>query len=201
MMSRHLVLLAWFAAVMPGGVAQAASPASSEALVDNLRAGGHVLVMRHAHSPRQPPSAAAASPGNTGPERELDEAGREAARAMGEALARLGIRITSALSSPTFRAQQTVRAAGLGEPQAAPELGDRSGEAGAAWLRAAAAKVPAGGGNTLLVTHAPNVMAAFAAAGQGMEDGEALVIRPDGAGGFAVLGRIRIAQWPVFAGR
>jgi hypothetical protein len=79
-------------------------------------------------------------------------------------------------------------------------LGDRAGEEGAAWLRAAATKVPPGAGNALLVTHAPNVMAAFAADGQGMEDGEALVIKPDGSGGFAVVGRLRIEEWPALAG-
>jgi hypothetical protein len=99
--------------------------------------------------------------------------------------------------SPTLRALQTARLAKLGEPQVVATLGDRSGAEGAAWLKSAAAERPAAGANTLLITHAPNVMGAFAQEGQGMADGEMLVIQPDGAGGFRVAGRIGIDRWPV----
>jgi hypothetical protein len=46
---------------------------------------------------------------------------------MGEALRRLGIPIGDVLSSPTYRALETVRLARLGEATPRPELGD-SGE-------------------------------------------------------------------------
>ena len=165
-----------------------------------LREGGHVLVMRHAQSPRQPPAADAASPGNAGLERELDETGRATAAAMGEAVRELEIPIGEVLSSPTFRALQTVRSAELGEPRAVPELDAGGNDERAAWLRATAAEPPADGRNTLIVTHAPNISRAFGEAAAAMADGEALVVRPDGGGRATVLGRIRIEEWPALAG-
>lgn len=50
-----------------------------------LRAGGYVIVMRHANSPREAPDAATANADNTTRERQLDADGRRAASAMGAA--------------------------------------------------------------------------------------------------------------------
>jgi hypothetical protein len=51
-----------------------------------LRAGGHVFVMRHAHSPSERPDAASAHRGNVRLERQLDTEGRVAARASSNVL-------------------------------------------------------------------------------------------------------------------
>lgn len=55
-------------------------------LAEVLKDDGFVIVMRHADSPRQLPDAAIANPDNVNRERQLDEAGRRGATAMGEAL-------------------------------------------------------------------------------------------------------------------
>jgi hypothetical protein len=89
-----------------------------------LRAGGYVILMRHASSPRDPPDAAHADLENGHHERQLDETGRTSARAMGEALRNLQIPIDLVLSSPTYRALQTVKLARLGPPMTFEELGD-----------------------------------------------------------------------------
>ena len=68
-----------------------------------LRQGGYILVIRHASSPREAPSKAAASADNTKLERQLDEAGRRGAMAMGEAIRALWIPIGTVLTSPTYR--------------------------------------------------------------------------------------------------
>jgi hypothetical protein len=102
---------------------QAQAPAS-DALVNQLRQGGYVLVMRHASSPRQVPTKDTANPDNTKLERQLDEAGRRAATAMGDALRGLRIPIGTVLTSPTYRAIETVKFAQLGSPAAVAELGD-----------------------------------------------------------------------------
>lgn len=179
---------------------------SAKALVAAMHAGGYVLVMRHAGSPRTPPDPAQAEPDNVQHERQLDGPGRAAARAMGEALQRLQIPIGLVLSSPTFRALQTVRLAQLGQPRTFAQLGDggqsmQSDPTGtrAAWLRAKVAECPTAGTNTVIVTHFPNVNEAFGNDAAGLADGEALVFRPDGHGGARVVGRIRIEEWPQFA--
>src|SRR5688572_1007015 len=199
-MNRYSVLLA---AVLSGFTgAAAAAQTEADGLVRALRSGGHVLVMRHAHAPRQTPAAEAASPDNVARERELDAAGRDAAIAMGESLRRLRIPVGAVLSSPTFRAMQTARLARFGEPQPTEQLGDRAAPADRdAWLRSKAAEAPAAGRNSILITHAPNISGAFGERAAEMADGEALIARPDGAGGVAIVGRIRIEEWPALAAR
>jgi phosphohistidine phosphatase SixA len=174
---------------------------SGDALVKALRQGGYVLLMRHASSPRQVPDKQTANADNVNLERQLDEAGRASAVAMGNALRDLKIPIGSVLTSPTYRARETVRLAKLPNPGAVPELGDggqsMQGVAGAqsTWLQKKVTEFPTGA-CTILVTHMPNIAAAFPALAAGVADGEALVFGPDGKGGATLVARIKIEEWP-----
>ncbi len=171
-----------------------------------LRSGGYVILMRHASSPATPPLTGQAEPGNTHLERQLDPPGRSAARAMGDALRRLQIPIGAVLCSPTYRARETLRLAGWTHPQIAPELGDgghsmqadATGRRGA-WLRSRVAALPRIGTDTLIVTQLPNIAEAFPDDAQGLADGGALLLRPDGHGGAALIGRIPINEWAALA--
>ncbi|HEU4616479.1 MAG TPA: histidine phosphatase family protein [Gammaproteobacteria bacterium] len=192
-----LLLSAWLSAAN-------AQTLEGRALVDALREGGYVIVMRHAHSPRATPDAGHAAAGNVKLERELDAEGREAAAGMGRALKELHIPIAEVLSSPTFRALETVRLMGL---QATPtaELGDAGQDMKAdtegtrsAWLRNRAAQKPPAGGNSLLVTHLPNLVGAFGDAAKDTGDGEALIFRPDGRRA-ELAGRVSMDEWPRLA--
>jgi phosphohistidine phosphatase SixA len=168
-------------------------------LVAALRSGGLVIVMRHASSPRQPPAKEAAQPDNVTLERQLDAAGRASATAMGDALRRLKIPVGDVLTSPTFRARETVRYAQLANPKAFDELGDGgqsmqgAAEKQGAWLREKTA-ASLRGTNTVLVTHMPNIARAFPDIAD-VADGESLVFRPDGKGGTSLIGRIPIDAW------
>jgi phosphohistidine phosphatase SixA len=185
--------------------ANATSPAPKNLAVA-LRSGGYVILMRHASSPRTPPDAASANPDNVNHERQLDQSGRASVQAMGEALRRLKIPIGQVLSSPTYRALETVRLAKFGTPTTYPQLGDAghsmqadtSGQRGA-WIRARVARVPPRGTNALIVTHSPNIAEAFPADANGLEDGEALIFHPDGHGGAAIVARVKIDEWPRWA--
>jgi phosphohistidine phosphatase SixA len=170
-----------------------------------LRAGGYVLIMRHASSPASPPAPGTADPDNVGGERQLDAEGRSSAAKIGEAMRKLGIPIGRVWSSPTFRALQTVRLAGWPSPTTAVELGDRgvsmqaaSGEQ-VAWLKSKASERPASGTVTVIVTHYPNLAAAFGEAAAGMADSEAMVFRPDG-GAPKLVSRIKGDEWLALAG-
>lgn len=169
-------------------------------LVDALRSGGYVIVMRHASSPREVPDKASANPDNVNLERQLDAAGRASAAAMGKAIRELKIPIGEVFTSPTYRAMETVRLAQLPSPHGQTELGDGgqsmqgATDAQAAWLRNRASKAPSGT-NVLVVTHMPNIARAFPEWGS-VADGEAVVVRPDGKGSATVVGRIKIDEWP-----
>ena len=170
-------------------------------LVKTLQKGGCVIVMRHASSPRDLPDAATANPDNTTRERQLDAAGRASAAAFGNALRQLKIPVGLVLSSPTYRAQETIRLAQLPAPTLAPELGENGAsmqavtDAQAEWLRKKAAEFTAGT-NTILVTHFPNITRAFPDSSKGIGDGEALVFGPDGKGGATLIARVKIEDWP-----
>lgn len=184
-------------------LAAPAAPAQSlqgEALVKALRQGGYVILMRHASSPREAPDKQTANPDNVNGERQLDAEGRTTATAMGKALRGLKIPIGDVMASPTYRALETVHYAQLGNAQAYTELGDNGRsmqggtEAQAAWLRKQVTVFPRGV-NTLLVTHLPNISGAFPQLSN-VADGEWVVFGPDGKGGAAVVGRIKIEEWP-----
>lgn len=198
------------AIILVGAIAAAAArgePLSGLGLVAALRQGGYVLVMRHASSPRTPPTAGNAARDNTKLERELDETGRSTAQAMGAAIKALRIPIGDVWSSPTYRALETVHLASLPNPKTDAALGDggQSMQAApdnqSAWLRAKVAEPPRAGTNTIIVTHLPNIVGAFGQSAAGDADGEALVVHPDGAGEAEIVGRVKIEEWPLLAAR
>jgi phosphohistidine phosphatase SixA len=178
---------------------------SGDALVKALRQGGYVIVMRHASSPREEPDTKTANADNVIFERQLDETGRVTAAAMGKALRDLKIPIGDVLSSPTYRALETVRLAQFGTPRTYPELGDGGGpnmqsatQTQAQFLQKKVTELPAGK-NTIIVTHLPNINSAFFSpqlAASGLADGEALIFGSDGKGGAAVVARVKIEEWP-----
>lgn len=191
----------WLSAVLFAGITQAQT-LSGEALVKALRQGGYVIVMRHTSSPREAPGKEAANPDNVKVERQLDAEGRSTATAMGKALRDLKIPVGEVLSSPTYRALETVKYAQLSsKPQPVTELGDNGQsmqggtEAQAVWLRDRVKQFPKGS-NTILVTHAPNLTRAFPKEAMGVADGEALIFGPDGKGGAALVARVKVEEWP-----
>jgi phosphohistidine phosphatase SixA len=175
---------------------------SGQDLLTALRAGGYVILMRHASSPPTPPDAAKTNADNLQHERQLDVAGRSSARTMGEALRHLHIPLGAVLSSPTYRALETVKLAQLGQAATFPQLGDfgqsmlaDTSGARAAWLQAKAAEPPVPGKNTIIVTHLPNITEAYPQDAAGLADGEALILHPDGSGPARVLARVKITDW------
>ena len=189
-----------FGAMMP---ATASAQTLSGDMVGNLQKGGYVLVMRHTSSPAALPDKSSAAPGNDKLERQLDANGQKTAREMGAAIKGLHIPVGDVLSSPTYRARETVRFAAFPAAKTFDELGDgwlgmavQSPAAAAAWLRAKSQEAPRAGTNTLIVTHAPNIQGAFGQSANGIADGEMMVFRPDGRGSATLVTRLKIEDWP-----
>jgi phosphohistidine phosphatase SixA len=174
--------------------------------VAQLRHGGYVIIMRHPSSPLAPPDAQSADPQNPHRERQLDATGRDSARAMGAAIRALQIPIGEVLSSPAYRARQAAELAGFATATPTPQLDEGSqgmqasaDASRAGWLRETVSRTPRAGTNTLLITHAPNLTAAFGDAAAHMAAGEALIFRPRGAGNAELVARLPIEQWPQLA--
>ncbi|MFO1505085.1 MAG: histidine phosphatase family protein [Steroidobacteraceae bacterium] len=172
---------------------------SRDILASALRDGGFVIVMRHANSPREAPDAATANADNTGRERQLDAAGRRDSAAMGVALKRLKIPVNEVLCSPTYRARETARLLDVGKATPAGQLSNEgmsaTDEARSTWLRQQVSRKPKAGGNRLLITHGPNISAAFPEYSAGMTEGEALIFDPHGMNGSVMIQRIKIEDW------
>jgi phosphohistidine phosphatase SixA len=174
---------------------------SGEALVTALRHGGYVLVIRHTSSPRDAPNKQSVNPDNVNLERQLDDNGRATAIAMGKALRELKIPIGEVLTSPTYRALETVRLAQFPNPRTQSELGDGGqsmqgvAESQSVWLKKRVTQRPTGT-NTILVTHLPNMAGAFPQWKARLSDSETLVLGADGNGGATLVARIKIEQWP-----
>ena len=171
-------------------------------LAKALQQGGYVIVMRHATSPQAAPDKEHANADNLKLERQLDAAGRDSATAMGQALRGLNIPIGAVLTSPTYRALETVKYAGLRNPQTVEQLGDGGqsmaavADAAAAWLRERTNQRPAAGTNTVIITHLPNITRAFPDWQPQVADGESVILRPAGGGRAQVVSRVRIEEWP-----
>jgi len=193
------VLIAAMLLALSAGAAQAQSVAE---LGNALRGGGYVLLIRHASSPQTPPAPAEAEAENFANERQLDAAGKLTSKSMGEAVRALPLQVGQVWSSPAYRALQTVRFAQLPAPDIAQELGDGGhsmravGTDQGAWLRALVAKPPKAGTVNLIITHLPNISAAFGARAAGITDGEALVFR---SGETSPSARIKPEDWSSLA--
>ena len=202
---KGLRLIAILSGMLASGTAQADPLLSGAALVTSLRQGGYVLLMRHASSPPTPPTAGIAEYDNTKLERQLDETGRSSAQAMGRAIKTLSIPVGEVWSSPTYRALETVRLAGLPNPTTAVELGDGGqsmqaiSKGQAAWLQAKVAERPRAGTNTIIVTQYPNIQEAIGQNASGLTEGDALIVRPGDAGADEIVGRVKIEEWPTLA--
>lgn len=97
---------------------------------------------------------------------------------------------------------QTVKLAQLGQPTTCEELGDGGqsmqadkSDARTTWLKAKSAVPPAPHENTLIVTHYPNIVEAYPEGTEGLGDGEALILHPDGHGSAALVARVKIDEW------
>jgi len=161
-----------------------------------LKAGGNVVVVRHAKTDMLAKDAKGGDWADCGWQRNLSPMGREASREMGEAVGLLEIPVGAVWSSPYCRCMDTARlafgraeaVAGLA-PSTAPGQGMR--EAGAA-LSAILAKGAAPGTNVVVVAHIFNAQGAL---GEIPEEGEAFVVRPDAAGQPHVAARLTMSQW------
>ncbi|HEY2341554.1 MAG TPA: histidine phosphatase family protein [Chthoniobacteraceae bacterium] len=201
----HLAFVAILLGVLIAATSAHAQQLEGKALVQALQRGDYVILMRHTSSPANPPAKENADAQNTHLERQLDETGRNTATAFGDALRRLKIPVGQVLSSPTYRALETAQYAHLENPKATPELGDNgqsmqnTNVSQSAWLQKQVTQFPHGS-NTILITHQPNIVAAFPQWSAGLSDGEALILASDGNGGAKLVARVKIDEWPKLPG-
>ncbi|CAG1011297.1 hypothetical protein RHIZO_03982 [Rhizobiaceae bacterium] len=167
---------------------------SGPALLAALRAGGVTLYFRHTATDFSQSDERFVA-GDCATQRNLTDEGRRDARAIGDALRRLGIPVGEVLASPWCRTMETARLMlGRATPSAAVRGGPAQADAGRYdELRALLATPPAAGNVRVIASHG-NPFRAVAGPPY-LAEGEAAVVAP-APGGFAVVARVRKGDWP-----
>jgi len=202
-MSRFPLLILFFLLMAVPAAIVAGQPAPPADLLDTLRLGGYVIVLRHGAT-----NADAARDGMSNPnkkpagERQLSDAGRAQALAIGEGLRRLGIHAGVVMTSPLQRAVDTATLLGVGEVKVAPDLAELSNAMSRAEndrrgdILRKLVGYHSGPDNFVIVTHRPNIIEAFGEQLADMREGEAAVFEPDFTGdGYRVVARLQASDW------
>jgi phosphohistidine phosphatase SixA len=189
-------LLALFVGLLATTLACAQQPLTGPALRDAMLAGGYVIYFRHAATDFGQNDDRMSGYEDCAQQRNLTERGRSDARAIGAAIRRLRIPVTTVLASPFCRTRETaelvfghatVDARVRGGP-ARPEDPQRYAE-----LRTLLSTAVPGGSNVAIVSHGNPFTAVVGP--PYLAEGEAAVIRPLGQGEFRVVGRIPPDGW------
>jgi len=202
-MRLHLVLVAAFLAFLaPAGASAQIDPG----LIPALRAGGTVIVLRHGATNPDQADTNPLDPSDRGKQRHLNDNGRAAAKAMGEALRALKVPVGQVTTSVFHRAVETGQLLGFGEVTTTTDIAEgglvvspAENNRRDAALKKLAATPPPAGTNVILVTHKPNIMDAFGKDWFDVREGEASIFQPDGKGGYKPIARILAGDWSKLA--
>jgi broad specificity phosphatase PhoE len=181
----------------------AVSAQSAADVVSALRAGGNVIVVRHGATFADQADTNPLDPKDTAHQRQLNDAGKAAAKAMGDALRALKVPVGQVTTSQFQRAVDTGTLLGFGAVTSTADISEgglvvppNENDRRAGALKKLAATPPPAGTNVILVTHKPNILDAFGKDWFNVREGEASIFKPDGKGGFTLVARVQAADWP-----
>jgi broad specificity phosphatase PhoE len=192
-------------AVVFGGVGPSPARADDKALAQALRAGGLVIVLRHGATAADQADAEPVDFDNIAAQRNLNDKGKAAAVAFGNAFRQIGIPVGKVYTSRFNRAYETATLAGFKEIEKTPDL--TYGKSAASpdknitnpdAFRKLLGTAPQPGTNTLLVTHTPNIVDALGNDWAEVKEGEASVFRPAN-GNYTLVARVQMDEWPRIA--
>ena len=189
----RLFAYAVLAALLFAVPAHADDGAEGKRALAALKAGGHYGLMRHAHAAGidEPPGAQL---GDCGMQRNLDDAGKAQARAVGEGLRRAGVTIFKLYAGRWCRTMETAELMAVGDVEALDILNAFTTEAAEREQTrhlAALVGAPIATPSVLLVTHHDNIMALLRLA---TREGDIVVVKPMGGGKHVTVGLIRAGE-------
>jgi phosphohistidine phosphatase SixA len=195
------------AGAIAGPIARPSAQDLTQTAFADLKHGGFVVVFRHGKTDPPAGSAEDKSPldlANCSDQAMLSRERQEQARAIGKAFGSAGIPVGKVVASGYCRAIEMARLAfGHVETSDALLLPGFVPVAGAPapppWrqrvdiMKKLVATVPEPPGNTILITHFPNVKAAL---GVEIDFGDAVIVRPAPETAPRLIARIFASQWP-----
>lgn len=199
-------LLAGWAGTM-GGAADSLPAAADRALLAALRAGGQVLYLRHFETNPDQADTDPLNLDNIAAQRQLTDAGRQHAVALGQALHELRVPVGAILCSRFYRAQESAALLGYGAAQPTADVSEggqvvtpRENQRRAQALRQLLSTPPPAGQNILIVSHRPNLHDAAGKEFGDLAEGEIAVFAPLGEGRFRLVARIApSSRWTAWA--
>jgi len=203
-LSRRLVIALAFVSGVAGllatGSPQAAA-ADDAALARALRAGGLVIVIRHAATFPDQADTDPLNPENIAAQRQLNDKGKAEAKALGDALRQLGAPVSKVYASHFNRAYETAVIAGFKDIEKTADVAEgglvvppNENSRRAAAFRKLVATAPAAGTNTVLVTHRPNILDALGKDWFDIKEGEVSIFLPAN-GTYTLVARVQMDEW------
>ena len=164
-------------------------------LIKRMKAGGHILMVRHALAPGFGDPANFRI-GDCSTQRNLDERGRQQARAIGNWLRSKGITSARVYSSQWCRCLETAELLEMGPVAELPALNSfyeltQNREPNLEALRKFIAQQPSDGVLVILVTHLVTISAI---ADEGVSSGEGVLIELNGDAPYGVVGRLNFGS-------
>jgi hypothetical protein len=171
-----------------------------QAAVAALKNGGYTIYFRHFETGADTADQHLATLAQCASQRQLNEKGARQAIQVRDAFVRLGIPVAEVLASPFCRAWQSAdlafgrhtRVDGLKLPPS-KDYTDADKRAMREALLPLLARMPPAGTNTVIMAHDDNMPAAGGP--EIKTQGEAVIVKADGRGGFAVVAHIRPSFW------
>jgi phosphohistidine phosphatase SixA len=186
-------------------MAAPAARADDRDIAQALRAGGLVLVVRHGATFPDQADTDPLNFENIAAQRNLNDKGKALAKAFGEALRHAGVPIGKVYTSKYNRAYETAVIAGFPDIEKTADLTEgglivspNENNRRAAAFRQMLAVAPKDHTNTILITHQPNIVAAFGKDWFDVKEGETSIFRPVD-GGYKLVARIQMDEWPRIA--
>ena len=186
-------------------MAAPAARADDKDIAQALRAGGLVLVVRHGATFADQADTDPLNFDNVAAQRNLNDKGKALAKAFGDALRQAGVPIGKVYTSKYNRAYETAVLAGFPDIEKTADLTEgglivspNENNRRAAAFRQMLAVAPKDHTNTILITHQPNIVAAFGKDWFDVKEGETSIFRP-ADGGYKLIARIQMDEWPRIA--
>ena len=190
---------------MLGGFAPRSAAADDKELAQALRAGGLVLIIRHGATRSDEADADPVDFDNIAAQRNLNDKGKAAAVALGEAFRRIGAPVGKVYTSRFNRAYETATLAGFKEIEKTPDLtyaksavSPDKNTTNPEAVRKMLGTAPQPGTNTVLITHTPNIVDALGKDWAEVKEGEASIFRPAN-GSYTLVARVQMDDWPRIA--
>src|SRR5262250_1540217 len=169
-------------------------------LLQALRAGGFVIVVRHGATFQDQADTDPLNFDNIAAQRNLNENGKALATAFGNAIRQAGITVGQVLTSKYNRAYETAVIAGFeaiektadlteGGLVVSPNENNRRVQA----FRKLLSTAPRAGTNTVLITHKPNIVDALGKDWFEVKEGEASVFRPENRN-YRLIARVQMEE-------